>query len=112
VGDCWNFSGLSPLTNSDYLHSSKLCNGGKIKYHTRARHASRGGAGRRAQARGTCMNGPPKSGPRLAGTRLPFAVLIFGDLVPKSARYGNLNPKSNRFRSRSRREVGLTSLYI
>jgi hypothetical protein len=50
--------------------------------------------------------------PPPAGARLTFAVFIFGDLGSKSARYGNLNPKRNRFRSLTRREVGLTSQYI
>ena len=39
------------------------------------------------------MNGPPKSGSPLAGAQLPFAVLFFGCLAVRFARYG----RSSRF---------------
>jgi hypothetical protein len=80
------------------LHPSKLCDA--------VRRKTAHGGGRGAWARGTCVNGPPKSAP-FAGVRLPFAVFIFGDSGPKSVRYENLNPKPNRFRSLTRREVAL-----
>jgi hypothetical protein len=71
---------------------------GRETPHARARHAGPG-VGRRARAHGTCANGPLKSGPSSCGGAASFCSFIFCDLIPKSARYGSLNPKPNRFRS-------------
>jgi hypothetical protein len=47
----------------------------KKEEHTRAL-AHLAGLGLRAKGAGAGVNGPPKSGPILAGTRLPFADLF------------------------------------
>lgn len=108
------------------FHSSKLCDGGGKINITRGtpRLAGRGdGCGRAVPAWMVRWD----LAPRFAGAQFPFVVLIFGDLVPKSARYGSLNPNLIGLNSdhgarsvwlpylhnlsASTKEVGLTSLY-